>query len=290
MSSVAAGAAVSPPQSRVGDAADVRWLAGYRGARGARQLVALSRGDGCTLLLDCAAGAGGDTRVLAVLGADEPVGNVRLLCRLYLSDPTRGRCRRMAREDLLPPAPSDAPEDTQPDLPLVDPRGWVYRIAPLRGPTGLCELRWRRSVGSDSDFEPLSLRDVVGALESYEPARSLTVRALVAASKQPFALVARLRAELQRLDGSPIVLNRGLREAVAREVAAGSSLSTIAMRCGRRKHDCRGHPSGETSWLARRVGMLPEGGGSEPTPWVHSDTLALIAREGLGLAPVEVEL
>jgi hypothetical protein len=36
--------------------------------------------------------------------------------------------------------------------------------------------------------------------------------------------------------------------------------------------------------------MLPEGGRRTPTPWVSSDVLALIAREGLGLAPREVEL
>jgi len=27
-----------------------------------------------------------------------------------------------------------------------------------------------------------------------------------------------------------------------------------------------------------------------PTPWVHSDVLALIARRGLGLSPREVEV
>jgi hypothetical protein len=67
-------------------------------------------------------------------------------------------------------------------------------------------------------------------------------------------------------------------------------MSEIAIRCGRRKWDQRGCESGETSWLARRIGMLPEGGESEPTPWVHSDVLALIACNGLGLAPCEVEL
>ena len=63
----------------------------------------------------------------------------------------------------------------------------------------------------------------------------------------------------------------------------------IAMRCGRVKRDRRGNVSGETSWLARRIGQLPEGGEDQPTPWVHTDTLALIARDGLGLSPREVE-
>ena len=67
-------------------------------------------------------------------------------------------------------------------------------------------------------------------------------------------------------------------------------MSEIATRCGRTKRDSRGNLSGETSWLARRLGLLPEGGQTTPTPWVHSDVLGLIARRGLGIAPREVEL
>jgi len=62
------------------------------------------------------------------------------------------------------------------------------------------------------------------------------------------------------------------------------------VRCGRVKRDRRGNVSGETSWLARRLGLLPEGGERVPTPWIHSEVLALIARRGLGLCPREVEL
>ena len=69
----------------------------------------------------------------------------------------------------------------------------------------------------------------------------------------------------------------------------GLSLSEIATRCGRVKRDACGNESGETSWLARRLGLLPEGGKERPTPWIHSDVLALIARRGLGLSPREVE-
>jgi hypothetical protein len=100
-----------------------------------------------------------------------------------------------------------------------------------------------------------------------------------------------LRAELKRVLESPIVLNRGLREAVLAKVEhAEISMSEIAIRCGRTKRDPNGNVSGETSWLARRLGLLPEGGKSEPTPWIHSDVLALIARSGIGIAPREVEL
>jgi hypothetical protein len=48
--------------------------------------------------------------------------------------------------------------------------------------------------------------------------------------------------------------------------------------------------SARHSWLARRIGQTPEAGAAEPTPWISSDVLALIARDGLGLSPREVEL
>ena len=103
--------------------------------------------------------------------------------------------------------------------------------------------------------------------------------------------MAALRAELDRVYASRVVLNRGLREAVLAAVnERGLTMSEIAIRCGRFKRDAHGTETGETSWLARRIGMLRESGKSAPTPWVSSDVLALIAREGLGLPPREVEL
>jgi hypothetical protein len=140
---------------------------------------------------------------------------------------------------------------------------------------------------------PVSVRDVVGSLESYEPVRTLTAEALPrhGENRAVSVSVSALRAELVRMDGSRIVLNRGLREAVLDAVEAhGLSMSQIALRCGRVKYDARGNASGETSWLARRIGLAPEGGEREPTPWVHSEVLALIARAGLGISPREVEL
>jgi hypothetical protein len=93
------------------------------------------------------------------------------------------------------------------------------------------------------------------------------------------------------VQASPIVLNRALREAVLRAVETERlSMSEIAIRCGRVKRDRRGNEAGETSWLARRVGLLPEGGASAPTPWIHTDVLALIARRGLAISPREIEL
>jgi hypothetical protein len=151
-------------------------------------------------------------------------------------------------------------------------------------------LRWTRR-GDASDTETVSLREAIATLESYEPLRSITGAALYRYERDPTVSCTVLRAELTRVLDSAIVLNRGLREAVVEKVSAGgASMSEIAMRCGRLKRDSRGNATGETSWLARRVGLLPEGGHTEPTRWVHSEVLALIARQGLGIAPREVEL
>jgi hypothetical protein len=135
----------------------------------------------------------------------------------------------------------------------------------------------------------VSAREVVAALEDYEPVRALTAAAVAAFRNDRQVSIATLGLELRRLEASPIVLNRRLREAVLDAVCRrGVSLSAIAIACGRMKRDPRGNGSGETSWLARRVGLIADGGASNP--WVHSDTLALIARDGLGVAPREVEL
>jgi hypothetical protein len=141
----------------------------------------------------------------------------------------------------------------------------------------------------------VSVREVIARLESYEPVRSLTTRALMlqtrAETRAEIVSTTVLRAEIERVRESPIVLNRGLREAVLQRIEReGLSMSEIAIRCGRIKRDGSGNVSGETSWLARRLGMLAEAGRSAPTPWIHSDVLALIARSGLAISPREVEL
>jgi len=132
---------------------------------------------------------------------------------------------------------------------------------------------------------------VVGSLESYEPVRTLTRAALVLHDGESEVSSAVLRAELERVLNSPIVLNRRLRMvALATIEQEEVSISELAIRCGRVKRDRRGNESGETSWLSRRLGILPEAGRRAPTPWIHSDVLALIARRGLGISPREVEL
>ena len=260
-----------------------------------REVVSLQRPDGSTLVIDYQLGTLSDGRLIAHLAADEPPENAQIVCELYLADDTRGRCRAVTREDFdltrhaTPPPPgADAP--TAVDS-LKDAEGHVYRIRELPAFETMGELRWTRSrePGRELGFDAVPFRDVVAAVEAYEPARTLTAQAL--ARHDGNLSTRRLREEYARLIGSPIVLNRGLREAVQRELRVGVlSMSEIAHRCGRIKRDRRGNEAGETSWLARRIGLMPEGGEQKPGPWIHSDVLALIARDGLGVCPREVEL
>jgi hypothetical protein len=264
----------------------------------ARELLALPGSSGSVLVLDRDAGTLCDRRLIAHLAPDEPEENAALVCRHYLEDP-RGRwCRLVRPEDLrVTPFPSGGGKvPGQPGLPdahVQDTRGNLYRLGAFRGERSTSQLRWarHRAETSDGAWEQVKLRDVVAALESYEPVRSLTEQALSSHQGDRRVRLTRLGSEFERLCTSPIVLNRGLREAVLEAVEhRGMTMSEIALRCGIVKHDRRGNPSGETSWLARRVGLMPEGGASAITPWIHSDVLAAISRKGLGLSPREVEL
>ena len=117
----------------------------------------------------------------------------------------------------------------------------------------------------------------------------MTERA-IAEPPDPLVSTDTLAGELERLRRSPIVLNCRLRAAVQDAVADGMSLSQIAARCGHGKSRRTGDRVGDTSWLSRRIGLLPEAGRAEPSPWIHTDVLALIARHGLGLDdPRQVE-
>ena len=243
------------------------------------------------LVIDRDATTFGDARLVAHLEPDEPATNAALVCRLYLADGCR-RCRAVTDEDTQPPGPQTAATNGEARA-LVDRARRHYRLREVRDAQGdQAELRWVRHLGvrdrGQVDPVVVTLRDVVGALEDYEPARQMTRAALTAPTGVSTYVLA---GELGRVDASRIVLNRGLREAVQRAVAEHhTSLSAIASRCGRVKRDAQGTVSGETSWLCRRVGLLPEGGKTQPTPWISSDVLALIARHGLGISPVDVEL
>jgi hypothetical protein len=288
-------------------------LARYTDSEGClREILARPGHGGSVLVLDRDAATLGDWRLVAHLAADEPLENAGLVCRHYLRDPRPRRCRPLAPEDLLTAPfaegcelqeggeldPLAAPGEVE----LRDRRGRRHRLEPLAAGLSIPELRWRQwegasELGEDGDRSevsprPESVRDAVACMESYEPVRALTARALEHHRDDPAVSVAVLRSELRRLDASRIVLNRELRRAVLHAMRTqGLSLSQIAFRCGRVKRDGKGRCSGETSWLSRRVGISPESGGDgQPTPWIHSEVLALIARDGLGISPREVEL
>jgi len=261
-----------------------------------RVILAQVRADGSTLVIDCVEDTLTDQRLVAHLPADEPAENTRLMCDMYLADSARGRCRALTVEDLDAAETHDATDgtlDAECPLPSVcDAEGHIYGIRELQVNERLKELRWTRSIhpGREEPSEAVGLRDVVARVQDYEPARSMTAAAILAARGTGIS-VCRLAAELDRLVCSPIVLNRALREAVQARLTRGEmSMSQIAIRCGRVKRDLHGNTSGETSWLARRIGLIPEGGQTSPTPWVSSNVLALIARDGLGISPLEVEL
>jgi hypothetical protein len=262
----------------------------YLAADGMHELVLLPGAGGSRLLVDRREADGAGARLLAHLHRDEPDGNAALVCREFLAESCRS-ARALCDADFSEVPGDDrrtAGETYRPAV-LTDGLGCRYF---LRGCGNPAELRWHRESRRRSGLaRRLSARDVVGALEAYEPVCTMTRAAVARYRYDRSVSVAALSVELRRIEESPIVLNRQLREAVLTAVQDfGVSFSAIAMACGRVKHDHRGNGSGETSWLARRVGLLPSTPGARPNPWVHSDTLALIAREGLGIAPREVEL
>ncbi|HEY2140622.1 MAG TPA: hypothetical protein VGG98_01025 [Solirubrobacteraceae bacterium] len=243
----------------------------------------------------------GDRRLVAHLAADEPAGNAALVCRRYLEEThgSRHRCRAVTPEDFEIPPLLDANDGrlessiAQDHAELHDRNGACYRLERLaRREMSIPELRWQRHPRRTTEAPvPVSVREAVASLESYEPICAFTFEALARHHEDCDVSTTILRAELTRVQESPIVLNRRLRQATLAVIERqGLSMSEIAIRCGRVKRDSKGNESGETSWLARRLGILPEGGASTPTPWIHSDVLALIARSGLGLSPREVEL
>jgi hypothetical protein len=262
-----------------------------------REVICCPGAAGSKLVIDRLANTLTDQRLVAHLAADEPPENAAIVTSLYLADMPGRHCRRLTAEDLetgpfaagaIQPVSEAQDLTLEADTPLLDRQGYLYRLQAASIP----ELRWHKHPHDQDDrAEAVSVREVVGSLESYEPVRSMTLHALAAHACEVNISVEVLRAELGQLERSRIVLNRGLREAVLTAVKeCGLTMSEIAVRCGRLKRDSRGNVSGETSWLARRIGRLPEGGQSAPSPWITSETLALIARQGLEISPREVEL
>ncbi|MGH2878654.1 MAG: hypothetical protein ACRDK4_03480 [Solirubrobacteraceae bacterium] len=265
-------------------------------------MVALGGRAGSLLVIDRDAATSGDRRLVAHLASDEPADNALLVCRGYLEHPSGRWCRRLRPGDLLavprcepssPSCPQRLPGEGSREFAPIAVRGYVHLLAPVECERSIPELRWcRRRPGSRTErWEPVGLRDVIAALEDYEPVRALTAAAIARHRDNPRLALRALRGEYRWLCTSPVVLNRALREAVQRAIDYDQlSMSEIALRCGVLKRDRKGNARGETSWLARRVGLMPEGGAKRTTPWIHSDVLALIAREGLRLSPHEVEV
>ena len=254
----------------------------------ARELIVRAARDGARLVIDRDLRARRRERLVGRLDPDEPKANAALLCEHYLSTPPeRRRCRAPDRADFAPPA--ESPPRRTPD-PCVRGAGFEHALRAIPAGMSIPELRWTRAVGSETAVA-VSLRSAIALLESYEPFCRQSRHALACHADDQALSTTTLRTELMRVLCSPIVLNRALREAVLAKVGCGeTTMSEIAIRCGRLKRGAHGKRSGETSWLARRIGLLPEGGRRVPTPWVHTDVLALIARDGLGIAPREVEL
>jgi hypothetical protein len=255
---------------------------------------------GTVLVLDRDAETLADRRLVAHLGADEPQENAAIVCDRYLEGThlDSAACRLVSREDLR--RNPFAEEEITPawfttqracSRELLDRSGREHRLALVQSGMSIPELRWRRGSRGETQGRTVSMREAIAALESYEPVRTLSRSALARHRDDPDVSVTVLRAELERVLESAIVLNRGLRDAVLAAIDSQElSMSEIATRCGRVKRDKRGNESGETSWLARRIGLLPEGGHQAPTRWIHSDVLGLICRRGLGISPREVEL
>lgn len=276
-----------------------RRLGGYADAWGRpREVVARSGRAGTVLVIDRDAREGREERLIAHLAADEPTENAALVCHGYL----RGglgpdsRCRLLTAEDARTLPFQEERAEAEPRLGevlAVDAHGDGYGLFASGCRLAIRELRWCRlhSARDGEEGQAISLREAVGLVEDYEPLCRATRLAIARHRGDASLSTTALAAELSRVQRSPIVLNRRLRETVQAAVERGElSMSAIALRCGRAKRDRNGNLSGETSWLARRLGLAPEGGQARPTPWIHTDVLALIARDGLGMAPREVEL
>ncbi|HEX5853959.1 MAG TPA: hypothetical protein VFY36_12820 [Solirubrobacteraceae bacterium] len=277
-------------------------LARYADRHGNPREVVIRHGlAGSTLVVDRDAVSLGDCLLVAHLAADEPAENAVLVCRAYLEDvrARRFRCRSLSERDA---STAPVPEHAEPhealdsaveEIEPVDSHGCSYRLERVSVGMSIPAMRWcrREPRQSHSQLQPVSLRETIANLEDYEPMCGLTEHALRRHRDDTALSTSVLGTELARVRESPIVLNRGLREVVLATLEREElSMSEIAIRCDRIKRDGRGTESGDTSWLGRRIGLLPDSGQSVPTPWIHSDVLALIARRGLAISPREVEL
>src|SRR4029077_20335949 len=266
-----------------------RLLARYTSPGGEpREVVAVGGAEGSLLVVDRCPCTHDDARVVAHLAADEPPENAVLASALFARHASVElvRCRRLVSEDFtVGSAECSAEEELSAcasgdERQLRDAAGRTYGLEMVASSLSIPELRWRRYpapvAGMPEPAQTVSVREAIAGLEAYEPVRTFTRRAIIGSARRAKISVAALRLELERVARSPIVLNRKLRDTVLRLVAdEGLSMSEIAIRCGRVKRDVSGNVSGETSWLGRRLGLLPEGGRDRISPWTHNDVLAM---------------
>jgi hypothetical protein len=214
---------------------------------------------------------------------------------MYVEDEERrGRCVLLTLDDLHRGPTRPQVSGVSPAQVLRDVNSVTYQLAltaSTRDEQRVRELRWTRFTQEDPRRRPCTLREVVGALEAYEPARAMTLAAIVRYEREPEPPSAgKVRGELSRLDESRYVLNRGIREAVLNATESGLvTMSQIAARCGH-LHEGKPDGCGDTSWLQRRIGLMRDSDADEPSPWIDNAVLARIAREGLGIDPSSVEL
>jgi hypothetical protein len=244
------------------------------------------------LVIDRDADTLDDPRLVAALAPDEPTENAEIITALYLADTAGRHCGALGDTELAEP-PSASQQESKPQrLPqrLLDPNKNRYRVQTLPAAhDNSSEVRWTKSppAGHEGPTAIVTLRSTVGALEAYEPALAISERALATSTPSAGATLA---GEIRRMRNSAMVLNRLLREHVQAEVARGTSLRELAHRCGRVQRNRTGIECGEAAWIARRVGLITEASLATPNHWIHSNVLALIAREALGVNPGEVEL
>ncbi len=153
------------------------------------------------LVLDRDAATLCDRRLIAHLAADEPHENAELVCNHYL----RGRegalvsaraTRGSADLSAWPAKRIGMRHDLNSQDALVTGRdGNRYRLSPVPGERCILQMRWCRAAAESDDrcWQQVSLREVVGAVESYEPMRTLTEQAIARHDKDHSVSVTRLR-------------------------------------------------------------------------------------------------
>jgi hypothetical protein len=289
----------------------------YHDEHGAtREVIVIERDKGPTLVIDRLAGGHEDPMLVGEIGEAEDKENPSLLAGMWMQVPLADRrCgaytapipapppnrRRAATAALAAttasptaqtaaanPAAADAAGATQRATGRVPKtlkaRSCTYKLeAVARANEDTSDLRW---VAHQRGQEPapVTLRAVVAAVEAYEPAITMCERAI---ANTPELWHGQLQRELDAMGHSRHVLNRGLREAVERAVASGTSLAEIAVRCGRIEITPSGAEKGLSSWVTRRTGMLD--GPGTARRWIDIDLLAQIAA-AIGLTPADVEL